>query len=551
MMNKEPKINPVTKSNDFVGIRIEDGEINIYVPQVFRKETNYKRDLLLFLKSISLAKTLVKEKLDKGSNNVDNVWPINSYLWIIKDYLENGFYYNREKVYSNSYSGKIEWKKTMKQIPIYSDGNIIYDKLVTSKMAASNDLIAQIYKLCLKQSIEKIGWVYNYNLKVDVQQIISTSEMISVVRKELNNTFDDIKRMRFNHMLKILKTTEGNKIISNKYTYGIKNYYYVFETMVNKLFDGIKESEKKKYNPNGYWHLNGGRTEKASELRPDTILKNGDKTYILDAKMYQYGCTHSMSDLPDTQSLQKQITYGDYVHNKIKDEHVRNAFILPYNKELDVFKNDENLLRYSNNNLVYFGYADVDWRMDDKVEDYDFIHTFGIDFNYLLRNYKVADTNMIAELCAFIEEKVQLLHFEGVDKFMKLLNSKSILDCDEFEKEIHNKENQEILEGLLKYPNYDCGAIIKYFDEKNKDREPIIKQCELHSCNEMIEYVDSKNGVDLALIEDYLTFIVYGQGYTVGNDYHLVKIGIRIRPYDENREFVHLQFSNYTINRMA
>ena len=117
-----------------------------------------------------------------------------------------------------------------------------------------------------------------------------------------------------------------------------------------------------------------------------------------------------MNDLPDTQSLQKQITYGDYVHNKIKDEHVRNAFILPYNKELDVLKNDSNLLCYLENNLVYFGYADVVWRKDNKVEDYDFIYTFGIDFNYLLRNYKVADTKMIAELCTSIEEKVQLLH---------------------------------------------------------------------------------------------------------------------------------------------
>ena len=84
---------------------------------------------------------------------------------------------------------------------------------------------------------------------------------------------------------------------------------------------------------------------------------------------------------------------------------------------------------------------------------------------------------------------------------MKLLNSKSILECDEFEEKIHNKETQEILEGLLKYPNYDCAAIIKYFDEANKDKEPIIKQCELHSCDEMIEYVYFKNGVDLALVE--------------------------------------------------
>lgn len=123
---------------------------------------------------------------------------------------------------------------------------------------------------------------------------------------------------------------------------------------------------------------------------------------------------------------------------------------------------------------------------------------------------------------------------------MKLLNSKSIIECDEFEEEIHNKETQKILEGLLKYPNYDCAAIIKYFDEANKDKEPVIKQCGLHSCDEMIEYVDFKIGVDLALVEDYLTFIVYGQGYTVGTDYHLVQSGIQIKPYDKNRAFVYL-----------
>lgn len=113
-MNKEPKINSVGKSNDFVGIRIEDGEINLYVPQVFRKEQNYKSDLLLFLKSISLIGNPDKEKLNKGSDDTKDFWPINSYLWMIQDYLENGFYYNREKIYTDSFSGKIEWKKNFK-----------------------------------------------------------------------------------------------------------------------------------------------------------------------------------------------------------------------------------------------------------------------------------------------------------------------------------------------------------------------------------------------------------------------------------------------------
>lgn len=87
--------------------------------------------------------------------------------------------------------------------------------------------------------------------------------------------------------------------------------------------------------------------------------------------MYKFGYTHSVKDLPETQSIQKQITYGDYIHHNLKDKHVRNSFILPYNKELEVFKKDNNLIRYLNDNLVYIGFADVDWRSDLNMEDYD------------------------------------------------------------------------------------------------------------------------------------------------------------------------------------
>lgn len=402
---KEPKINYVDKSTDFVGICLNEGDVEISVPQVFRKEENYKKDLLLFLNSISLAKTVDKEKINSGTKDND-IWPFESYLWIIKDYLDNGFYYNREKVYSNSYSGKIEWKKTLRNLPIYSGGNIIYDKLVTSRMSASNDMIAQIYKLCLKQSINRIGWLYNYNLYVDVQQLVSVTEMISIVRKELLNTFDDIKRIRFNHMLKILKNVDGDNVISSSSTYGIENYYYVFETMVDMLFDGIKD-DKEKYNPNGHWQLNNQKPILASTLRPDTVLERNGSTYILDAKMYQYGVTHDVRDLPETQSIQKQITYGDHAYHKLKIEKVRNAFILPYNKEIDSFANDVNVLKYNDSNLAYFGQAYTDWRNKEQPEDYEKVYAFGIDFNYLLRNYKKTDADMIGALCASIEERLK------------------------------------------------------------------------------------------------------------------------------------------------
>lgn len=124
---------------------------------------------------------------------------------------------------------------------------------------------------------------------------------------------------------------------------------------------------------------------------------------------------------------------------------------------------------------------------------------------------------------------------------MKLLNSKSILNCIEQEVEQHNKECSAIIESLHKYDDYDCAAIIKYFDEANKDREPIIKSCNLHNCDEMIEYVDSKNGVDIAVVENFLTFLVYGQNYSLNDKYYLIQSGIQIRPYDKNREFIKLK----------
>lgn len=406
-MNKDVKIVPVDKSNSFVGIKIDEGIVKVFVPRVFREDEDWKKDIRLFLKSIEIAKTKNTENINKGSNNTDNAWPIDSYLWLINDYLENGLYYNREKKLSRSNSGKIEWKRTLQQVPIYSDGNIIYDQLITSKMTPANDMITHIYKLCLRQSVDKIGWLFNYNFHIQIDQLVSIKEMIMRVRKELNETFDDIKRIRFNHMLNILKTTEGDNMLSSHYSYGITNYYYVFETMVDMLFDGITGDEKKKYDPNGYWQLNGQNRFLASRLRPDTILKRNDKTYILDAKMYQYGATHDRSKLPETQSLQKQITYGDFVSNNLRNKNIRNAFILPYNKCLKSFINDPGAIKYNDSNLVYFGYAYVDWRDDEDFQDYDNIYAFGIDFNYLLNNYKNPDYEIINQFCKVIEENIK------------------------------------------------------------------------------------------------------------------------------------------------
>lgn len=123
---------------------------------------------------------------------------------------------------------------------------------------------------------------------------------------------------------------------------------------------------------------------------------------------------------------------------------------------------------------------------------------------------------------------------------MELLNSKSILDCNEQEIEQHNQECSLIIEKLLKYDNYDCAVIYKYFDEVSKEKEPVIKQCNLYDCLDMVQYADIKNGVDFAVVEEFLTFICYGSEYEYNNQIHLVTTGIQIRPYDKERNFIQI-----------
>lgn len=408
MTKKDFKIIPVEKANDFVGIRINKDIVEIFVPQVFREENDKqkKKDIVLFLKSLSVAKSIENESIKMNKDDFGSFWPIDSYLWIIKDYLENGYYYNRERKNSSDNKGKINWKRTMKSTPIISNGNIIYDKLITSKMSSINDIITDIYKLCLKHAINKIGWLFDYNMFVDVTQKKSNKEMEYIVAKEINSTFDDIKKLRFKHMLKILENVEGDNALSNNYSYGITNYYYVFEQMVDIFFKGIRGNEKKKYNPSGYWQLNKSTPIEASLLRPDTVYKRNDEVFIIDAKMYQYGATHDIKDLPQTESMQKQITYGDFVRKSLGDAKVRNAFIFPYNKYLDEFVEDSTLIRFNDSNLVYFGKAYVDWR--NQQIDHDYIYSFMIDFNFLLRNYKIDDSSYINTVCDYINQCINV-----------------------------------------------------------------------------------------------------------------------------------------------
>lgn len=377
--DKKIVLHPVTNEehNSFVGIRIKNDEIYLHYPESYDissidDKKAFRYDVINIIRTISLAKS--KSSSHNTSDNGiarSEQFAIMSYLWIIRDFLSNGFYHNSEKIYRTNGKGKVNWKKTLETQPIISNGNIIYNNVVVEVRNECDDLITEAHKWCVFDSVRKIGWLFGISEKSIFVPCTADSVIknyIRTIKTELLRTFDDAKKTRLNHMLKVLTGVDDSDR-TREIVYGVDKYHYVYERMVDYLFSNV--SDITKYNPNAQWYLkkNDYMPTEASSLRPDTIRLvpmaesvNGTEkvAYVLDAKFYRFGFTGNESDLPSTTSIQKQITYGDnIICNLRKAENIHcvyNAFVLPYNKRSNRFGYTEN--------LEYIGYSEANWRND-------------------------------------------------------------------------------------------------------------------------------------------------------------------------------------------
>lgn len=123
---------------------------------------------------------------------------------------------------------------------------------------------------------------------------------------------------------------------------------------------------------------------------------------------------------------------------------------------------------------------------------------------------------------------------------LRLLNTKSARECEDHEWEMHCQETTDILDKIYhEHEDHCCKATFKYVDKGHKHREPRIMFSSLHDIQELIEYCDLKNGVDITTNEDMTALIIicYGQGYTIGDNedyYYLIEEHIIIELCDES-----------------
>ena len=393
----------------FVGIRADTKDAMVYFPlgyELSEKDDDIRRDILQLI-------TILNEFKDRREGHITerhfdetekNKFPLNAYMDIILYYMENGYYKEVEPIYKTRERGKINWPKTIKQqrplLSLNSD-NATYSPIYTQftvKLSTPNEdkEITRINQYCVRKSFEMIGWIFTSYLPPKAEVVYNKNRFLAVLHSKLANTNNDNKKRLFQSMIDMLN--EMDEESNHRVHFGTNSFAYVWEGLIEMSFGN---REKEHYYPKGKWKLRYNDDKPTSKLRPDTIMCYDDDFFVIDAKYYRYGVSKDKKDLPSSDSINKQITYGEYVQLLEEGKSVYNAFLIPYNKNNNKFDSHQIFLNIGEA-IPEWKYKNLDENEEREEIKYEHIQGFLVDINYLMDNYRNESTTNIQRLAEAI-----------------------------------------------------------------------------------------------------------------------------------------------------
>lgn len=398
-LRKKCHINTNEEGDRFVGVKADTEDAVVYFPvgyQLPDDEMGIKRDILHLFQVLSeftdVSDKVLAMKKFEAPQSVH--FPINAYLEIINYYMENGYYMERDPLYKTSDRGNIDWARTIQRQPALLQANLtpVYTQYTVRESAPNeNKEITRIHTHCVYESFDKLGWLFTPYKPPKPSGMLDVKRFTSILMDKLGNTNDDKNKRLFKSMLDMLKYMD-EKTTEKRFYFGTDYFEGVWEKLIDRVF-GIKN--KQDYFPRTRWLLQHGKYKEKYPLEPDSIMVIGDKIYVLDAKYYRYGVSGNPNHLPDSSSINKQITYGEYIYRQrhTPDENLFNAFLMPYNAADNLFG--------TNGAFSNIGMAVGDWK--NNVHNYEKIQGILIDTRYLMYHYTGNPKNSILALAESIE----------------------------------------------------------------------------------------------------------------------------------------------------
>lgn len=377
------KVNTNWDEDIFVGLKCDGDDISIHFPLGFdisHDEKELRSDILLLLDTIRSTTSRKESEYVQGIKSYEQVsFPVQAYLEVIFDFYKRGYYKEIEVLYNVAKRGKINWNRTIKTQKAYiQDGNAYYLDFVTKNNSLQNDqMITLIHEYCVYESFDKIGWLFTNSMPQKPRIKFNYKMFKGILMDKIAATFNDNNKMLFRNLLAIIDYT-GVGFSTRKFQYGTYRFEYVWESLVDKVY-GI--SGKEEFFPKTYWNIDKNVVPNAC-LEPDTIMLCNNDVYVLDAKYYKYGATKRAVDLPESTSINKQITYGEYIdeqksfRQKYGDNMmVYNAFLMPFNSKSDKWMTEDKVIR--------IGQAYGDWKTN--LKSYEKVQGIVVDIKYLMK----------------------------------------------------------------------------------------------------------------------------------------------------------------------
>ena len=393
-------VNTNDDGDSFVGVKADTDDAIIYFPIGYQLPANDDdlrvdiNNLLGVLAAFMKEDRVIEVSKFEAPRTVD--FPMHAYLKVIRSFLRMGRYYiETDPQFRTDTKGKTSWPRTVREqrALVQKNGSLVFTNMtVRSVTPNANKQITQIHRFCVYEAFEKMGWLYVPFMPDKPGPHPGIKESIYILDKKLVATNDDVEQELFNAMRDMLVYID-ERSSDKQYFFGTDFFENVWERMIDKAF-GVEDKEQ--YFPRTRWLLDYGRDKEKRPLQPDTIMIYGDKCYVLDAKLYRYGWDPKPEHLPNSADINKQITYGEYIEQtrRLPNEKLYNAFIMPYNKENNLFM--------LNSNFGNIGEAVSDWK--PNVKNYERIQGIVVDTRYLMYNYIGTSDQQKKEMAGCIEK---------------------------------------------------------------------------------------------------------------------------------------------------
>lgn len=396
-------VNTNEGTDTFVGIRSDGEQIKVCFPigyNLGKTESEQKKDVQLLIRVLSRFSG-IKEKLlpQLLMSNPETVnFPIQAYMIILDEYYNRGYYTENERVFKVNGNGHKSWSRTVKTQRAYpQDDSFVYLTTVAqeSKVDTAN-YISKINEFCVEEAYKKIGFLFSPNIPRKSTIPFDERRFLMCLKDKLRGENNDRNKALFSGMIDMIQYV-GKKGRNARFFFGTNDFEYVWERLIDFNF-GI--DNKNFYFPRTSWYLGSAGTHAKSALEPDTIMLEGDKVFILDAKYYRYGDSADPAELPRSTSINKQITYGEYVATdpKFKNENgvappVFNVFLMPFNKYGKFFK--------TTHNMLHIGEARGDWKSNGK--SYERVQGILLDVKWMMERTVKRNKSDISQLASLVE----------------------------------------------------------------------------------------------------------------------------------------------------